>query len=201
MFKKKIIFLSVGILFVVATLVVTIAAWLTDTDSTDETEFTIGDVTFVFEGSLIETNDPIVPGQQLVAEDGINGIKLLNKSTVSTELRVLVTVTVDGITVTDLSSIFTTGSIGDGFSLASGWTLNEDGYWYYSVSGSSVITTSVKEIALLSSLKLDGSKVGNDYATKLLTIQFTFQAKQAEYVTWAELGSIDFDLGIQKPNN
>lgn len=194
MFKKKIIFLSVGILFVVATLVVAIAAWLTDTASTDETEFTIGDVTFVFDGSLIETNDPIVPGQQLVTE---GGIKLLNESTVSTELRVLVTVTVDGSPVTDLSSIFTTGSIGDGFSLASGWTLNGDGYWYYSVSGSSVITTSVEEIALLSSLKLDGSKVGNDYATKPLTIQFTFQAKQAEYVTWAELGEIDFDLGIK----
>lgn len=214
--NKKIILLGFGLLLVVTTLVVSIAAWLTDVDETPNTTFTIGNVEYSIVGDFI-ADGIIVPGQQLITttevSQGVNEvvIKLTNKSTVNSKIRLRIEVKVDDEAITTLaglSSIFTTGNPGGGFALPTDWKQNlvEELTWYYgaAVSGvdandlGAIILPSTKVIPVLNSLKLDGSKVGNDYAKKGLTIKFIFEAKQADYVTWEQLAtaSINFSTGI-----
>ena len=190
--KRKIIFLSIGLFLTLSALIISVAAWLTDTKESDDTSFTIGYVKYEFIGYFKDFTNPIVPGEELIASE----FKLRNSSTIATELRVLVTVKVNDVILTNPSTLFTTSSYGAGFSLADGWVFNE-GYWYYYVAGNdTVIAPTVTEIPFLSSLKLDGTKVSNNYANANIYIVFTFQAKQAAYVTWEDLGEIDFALGI-----
>lgn len=201
--NKKIIFLSLGLLLIVTTLVVSISAWLTDTDSTPETVFTIGDVEYELTGSFIGNTAPIVPGQQLIAEasGAVEPFKLTNSSTVKSEVRILVTLVVkdssDTIISLGLSDLFTTtGASGGGFALDTGWVFDTGYYYYKPDSESVVLPTTTTPFSFLSSLMLDGSKVGNAYSNYTITITLTFQAKQAEYVTWSDLGSINFTTGL-----
>src|SRR5690606_30346684 len=95
--NKKIIFLSLGLLLIVTTLVISIAAWLTDTEDTSPAIFTIGEIKYEFGGELktFTPLEPIVPGQELVKTT----IKLNNQSTVTSQIRVKITVIVnDGVT-------------------------------------------------------------------------------------------------------
>lgn len=196
--NKKIVFLSLGLLLIVTTLVVSIAAWLTDTGTTGDTTFTVGDVSYTLSGGFKETS-PIVPGHELVTTE----FALTNSSTVDSELRVKVDVTRkqgsnEPAEITDFSSIFSTEGIKPGahFSLAEGWTLNAgDNYWYYSIAESSVIAPNDQVISLLQTLMFDGYKVGNEYANDVFNFKLTFQAKQADYIDWSDLGTVDFELG------
>ena len=47
-----------------------------------------------------------------------------------------------------------------------------------------------------SEFKLNGYTVGNEHSGKTVTITITFYAKQAEYVTWDELGTVNFTTGL-----
>ena len=47
-----------------------------------------------------------------------------------------------------------------------------------------------------SGLKLNGNLVGNDHSGATVTVTVNFEAKQAEYVTWEQLASVDFEKGI-----
>src|SRR5690554_1984789 len=86
--NKKIIFLSLGLLLIVTTLVISIAAWLTDTDQAgNNTTFTVGKVEYTFTGAF-DDSDPIVPGAELVDTP----FELINSSTVSSEIRVTIKV-------------------------------------------------------------------------------------------------------------
>ena len=197
--NKKIVFLSLGLLLIVTTLVISISAWLTDVDETPDTTFTIGDVEYTIVGDFI-ADGIVVPGQELI--DG--NLSLTNSSTVTSELRVRVIVTrkeglADAAVVADLSSILTTdGSSGGNFVFAPGWEkhLSETNAWYYKPSGNPVIPNSGQSITVLSTLKFDGSKVGNSFSNNVFTIKFIFEAKQAEHVTWSELATYSFSSGL-----
>ena len=176
----------------------TISAWLTDTETTGETTFTIGKVVYTWSGSLkeFEENEHIVPGQELVYEP----FALTNASTVSSELRFKFTSTIDA-----------SPEIDD----ARGYLLTVfDGNWYYDVSDDYYyyrgdispvtedevekykIPANNQKLSVLTSLKLDGSKVGNDFRLLELTIEMVFEAKQSDYVTWQQLGTIIFSTGL-----
>lgn len=206
--NKKILFMSLGLLLIVSTLVVSISAWLTDTKQTPDTTFSVGDVKYTIVSDFI-ADGIIVPGQELIANTNevTVPISLTNSSTVNSELRVRVIVTKKEFggadpapVVTDLDSMFKT-SINGSFVLDSGWIKHatETNTWYYEVdTGDPVIPAGTQSFNVLSSLKLDGAKVGNDYVNDILTIKFIFEAKQAKYVTWDELASatIDFSTGL-----
>ena len=208
--NRKIIFLSLGLLLIVTTLVISISAWLTDTDEIDGSTFTVGDVSYTLNGNFIPSAI-VVPGQPLLAEE----FTLTNNSTVSSELRILVDYTfrkedannpgtwIDvevSSGLNGLLSISETPQESGGFSLHIDWKENLEGqpagYWYYSPSSGTEIPAESQNIPILSNLMLDGSKVGNTYSKHRLYIKFTFQAKQKEYVTWENLGSIDFSTGL-----
>lgn len=196
--NKKIIFLSLGLLLIVTTLVISIAAWLTDTDQAgNDTTFTVGKVEYTFTGAFIDDSDPIVPGAELVD----TSFGLTNSSTVSSEIRVTIKVESQKFgeveyTEEDPVDIFPIDDLDDLFD--ANWNYNA-GYWYYengSLNPNSVLPPNTHPTTLLTSLKLDGSYIGNSYQNALIKITFTFQAKQADYVTWEDLGSVDFTLGI-----
>lgn len=197
--NKKILFLSLGLLLVVTTLVVSIAAWLTDTVATDDTTFTIGDISYTLGGDFIE-DGIIVPGQELIDGDPVVPFTLTNNSTVTSELRVRVEVKLNETDFTDLNSIFTTnGFSGGNFVFATGWIKDDlNNHWYYKGAdlNTPIIPASNQKITLLSTLKLDGSKVGNSYSMGTINIKFTFEAKQSDYVTWEELTTINFSTGL-----
>lgn len=189
--KGKIIILSVLLLALVALTSTLIAAWLTDTKTTPPTEFTVGDVKFQWVSPTWATG-PIVPGQDLIPDSGtpdMNRLYLTNTSTVKTQLRVKVTaiVTLSGqSTGTDAIDLLYN------FSLMDGWTFNQsENTWYYN----SVINPQTS-VDVINTLVLDGAKVGNTYSQATLKVSFLFEAKQAEYVTWEQLGQIDFETGL-----
>lgn len=198
--NKKIIFLSLGLLLIVTTLVISIAAWLTDTDQAgNDTTFTVGKVEYKFTGAFNNDSNPIVPGAELVDTP----FGLTNSSTVSSEIRVTIKVESKKYDEVEYKEenpvyIFPIANLDDLF--AANWNYNyNDGYWYYeygSPNPNSVLPPNTHPTTLLTSLKLDGSYIGNSYQNALIKITFTFQAKQADYVTWEDLGSVDFTLGI-----
>jgi hypothetical protein len=176
----------------------TISAWLTDTKTTGKTTFTIGQVVYTWSGSLKEfdENEHIVPGQELVDEP----FALTNASTVSSELRFKFTSTINADPViTDAREYLLTAFDED-------WYYNtSDDYYYYRGDISPVTEDEVEkykipandqELSVLTSLKLDGSKVGNDFRLLNLTIEMVFEAKQSDYVTWQQLGTIHFSTGL-----
>lgn len=210
--NKKIILMSLGLLLIVATLVVSISSWLTDTKQTPDTTFSVGDVKYTIVSDFI-ADGIIVPGQELIANTSEVAvpIKLTNSSTVTTHLRVRVIVTkkekgaVDPAPIVeDLNSIFTTSTeSGGNFVLATNWKkhVTESNTWYYEVvAGDPIIPAGTQTLDVVSSLKLDGSKVGNNYVNDVITIKFIFEAKQSKYVTWEELATatIDFSTGLTK---
>ena len=176
----------------------TISAWLTDTKTTGETTFTIGKVVYTWSGSLIEVeeNEHIVPGQELVKEEFI----LTNASTVSSELRFKFTSTINAVPeITDAREYLLTAFDEDWYYNAS------DDYYYYRgditpVTEDEVVKYKIsadnQELSVLTSLKLDGSKVGNEFRLLNLTIEMVFEAKQSDYVTWQQLGTINFSTGL-----
>lgn len=203
--KKKglIIILSLVLVGIIATSIPIIRAWLTDTEKTPDVSFTVGDVEFAFGGKFISDVDVIVPGQDLISSP----FTLTNESNVGTELRFFIAITyldnIDGVdTTVDAFDL----AIVDIDSTNNKWVLS-DGYYYYRETGVVDSTSEVGKhiitkdkatsgIEVLSSIKLDGAKVGNSFTGKVFSIVITFEAKQSQYVTWAEMGSIDFTAGI-----
>ncbi|MDD4212271.1 MAG: hypothetical protein PHY42_02600 [Bacilli bacterium] len=185
--KKSIYLVIIMLLGVVGLTTYAVTAWLTDTDTSGPQTFTVGDVEFALSGAAT-TVTPVVPGQELVATK----YTLTNASTVSTELRVKITI------VTSYPSVDEDAKSLVLMTLGSNWGTETDGYYYYSVSSNPIIVAGTQALDFLTSLKLDGSKVGNPYTAATFTVTIMFEAKQADYVTWTELGSasIDFTTGI-----
>jgi hypothetical protein len=193
--KQRIIILMILILALVAATSALITAWLTDTKQTGPTTFTVGDIEFEWEGA-ITTSQPIVPGQELIA----SAYQLVNTSTVTSQLRVIFTITasLDETPLTNPEQYFISTN------LAAGWVYNStDEMWYYASFVDEVLTPTTipiptegnDTIPVLTTLKLDGTKAGNDISNYEFTITFVFQAKQNDYVTWADLGSATFNFG------
>ncbi|HEY8395364.1 MAG TPA: hypothetical protein VIK96_01145 [Bacilli bacterium] len=185
--KGRVVILIVLLFAMIAVTSTLIAAWLTDKKSTSSTTFTVGDVEFTWNGAMIPTTNPIVPGQNLIQTP----FYLANTSTVTSQLRVqiLATYKLEGSSESvDAIPLF------KDLSLMTGWTLSEDGKWYHDAD----IATTDTTIDVIDTLVLDGSKVGNTFSKASFTVQFVFEAKQKEYVTWEELGTavIDFSTGI-----
>lgn len=198
--KKSVYLVIIMLLGVVGLTAYAVTAWLTDTDTTGPSTFTVGDVEYSWSGELV-TSTHVVPGQELVdvndADTDEEGIfQLTNASNVASELRVKITaVTNYPAADTDALGLLT-------LVLGSNWALNSDGYYYYIVTGSPdnpIIAAGAQVLPVLISLKLDGSKVGNDYTGATFTLTLMFEAKQAAYVTWEQLGTanIDFSTGLE----
>ena len=200
--KKILILGSLIVVMVVAlTFVVTrIGAWLTDTDQTEDVTLQVGQVVYNASGldDFVDSeNAPFVPGQNLVAN---NGLELVNASTVLSELRFSYTITYvkEDTTTGDAldENLFSTITWAAGWAAGTGGVNDPTGYFYLSVNGNQQIaSTYTTAIKVIEELVLNGHTVGNDFANAVFTINFVFQAKQAEHLTWQDAGTFAVDFG------
>lgn len=155
-----------------------VSAWLTDTAS-NEVKLTVGKVDYTMSVAGTDST-PIVPGQSL-----LKAFTIANNSTVSSNFRFKVEVSTEGSLTDPLTIVYDTVN----------WTLDADGYYYYggkdlTESTNDDIATTTKSLnAPVTSITLNGSTTDNSYAEKTITITFTFEAKQAEYVNWTGVTS------------
>ena len=198
--KKLIVFLVVCIVVLLGTATGITFAWLTSTGS-GTIEYTVGDVSYTVTGEVAQ-NTIIVPGQNLE-----NSFKITNNSNVATNLRVSISVDVKGWTIGEVGTA-TNPNTKDHIVVSAnttGWELvteNNVMYFYYGSKNST--NDGAEDLAAgvsptpfpFSEFKLNGYVVGNADSGKTIKITITFYAKQADYVTWAELGSFDFTTGL-----
>ena len=188
--KKKIIVLCGVLIFALLGFIGTTVAWLTST-GTKETTVTVGEVSYTITGDFVATGI-VVPGQPLLSST----VTLTNNSTVKSQLRVLIDVKTEA-TENKLTEkhllLETTGNWGTPVDA----TIDSEAVQYYYYKGEEGIIDAGAVIdSFLSSLKFDGTKVGNAHAGQEVTITITFQAKQAEYVSWNDLTSYSFKTGL-----
>src|SRR5690606_18132690 len=183
---KKIIFLISGLVIMLGLATAGILAWLTAEDTTPTKTFVVGEVKYTWDEGTFNQN-PVVPGQNVVTKS----FQLLNESNVNSELRFSISITygednLDGSSYVDLT-------------FGPNWVF-DSGYYYYrsgsAVDGKYPITPATTTIPVLTGLVLKGNLVGNSFANTEFTISITFQAKQNDFVTWEELGSVNFTTGI-----
>lgn len=186
--KKMILLLIllVGVIFYTTSM---ISAWLTSTDKTNPIELTVGKVKYQWSGKTT-SNVPIVPGQELIEE----AFKLKNDSNIKTQLRFEITVEYsnDGSVwndITNQSNMFV-------LTIDSMWIKEDEHYYYNGKEG--IIDALDQMIDVLTSFNLNGAVIGNAYSNQLFRITLEFEAKQAEYVSWDQLGiaNIDFNTGL-----
>ena len=198
--KKLIVFLVVCIVVLLGTATGITFAWLTSTGS-GTIEYTVGDVSYTVTGEVAQ-NTTIVPGQNLE-----NSFKITNNSNVATNLRVSISVDVAGWTIGEVGTQ-DAPNVTDHIVVSAnttGWELvteNNVMYFYYGSKnstndGAEDLAAGVSPTTFpFSEFKLNGYVVGNADSGKTIKITITFYAKQADYVTWAELGSFDFTTGL-----
>lgn len=162
-----------------------ILAWLTDTQTTPAQTFTVGEVSYTWTSGSFALS-PVVPGQNIIATP----YNLINTSNVDSELRMDITITYGAAMDATNLVIYT---------LDNNWELEGDGFFYYragtEVDGKYPIAP-FTNIDVITGLSLDGSLVGNDFSNVEFTVTMTFYAKQSDFVTWAQLGSINFTTGL-----
>ena len=201
--KKLIVFLSIALIIIFAAATGITYAWLTSTGNAT-IEYTVGDVSYTVTGN-VQGNTTVVPGENLT-----NTFTITNNSNVTTNLRVAISTTYNGWTIGEVGDANTPNKT-DQILVAvneSGWeSVEENGvlYFYYGQkadtgegqTGPEDLGANTNPSSFpFSEFRLNGYTVGNEHSGKTVTITITFYAKQADYVTWDELGSVNFTTGL-----
>lgn len=208
--NKKNLLLVILLLVVVAVASASTFAWLTDTDTAGSIDYTVGEVSYEI-SKLNAAESAIVPGQVL------GSVSIINKSNVLTNLRISLSVTVSGV-AEGVNKNWSVGADAENDEIllksaidTSIWVFDSTTNYYYYGQVGSATTTGAEDIAvaeeegtqltaLLDTMTLNGGLIGNEYAGATITVVVTFEAKQADYVEWSEMGNIDFTTGIKKAN-
>ena len=194
--KRKLTLVLSGFTFLLTltALITVLYAYYFDLEATEPIEFVVGEVSFLYQGDLKE--NLVVPGENLATTP----VSLSNQSSISTELRMKIEVTSSVLGLMSIDDIF----IHD---LNTAWVLDVDGYYYYrgpetdtSEVGKYKILTTTTSIQVITAIELDGYVIRNEHDGQTITVKFTFQAKQADYVNWATLGSQNYDFTTGQSN-
>lgn len=166
-------------------------AWLTDTGSSDEIHYKVGNVDYTIAVTQ-PTNNLVVPGDILTP-----AFEIKNASTVKTNLRVRIVV--ESNPTLTVGTQLTVG-------LNDSWVKIEEtkndvtvvNYYYGGKTGDTSVIAAVAENAEpvtitspIKELKIDGPTVNNNYSGTTITIQIIFEAKQADNVTWDEIATFE----------
>lgn len=198
--KKIVLVLSLILLVLIGAFTTITYAWLTSTGSSDSIDYKVGNIDYTITGPAVEENTFVVPGQTIASD-----FTIVNKSNIDTNLKVQFTVTVDVTSAKNpqAASTFTIGDSDDDhllLTLNSDWVLGDDGFLYFGAIDvetlEDVIAANTNPSSPIVGLKLNGDLIGNDYSGAVITIEATFYAKQDAYVTWENLGSINWSTGI-----
>ena len=196
--KQSTILLLLTALFILVVSIATITyAWFVEVKRTGAVYFKTGEVVYLitddcFKNKLID-DQIIVPGQDLVENDPIY---ILNESTLSSNLRVRGYVTINGVKY-DLNNS-STDEIIEVFDAL--WEYDTTSKCWYAKENNTektfdAVTVSStgknnETINLITSIKLNGNKIGNAVESKDVSITLMFQGKQANYAEWVDLGEL-----------
>lgn len=185
--KKKIIVLCGVMIFALLGFIGTTVAWLTST-GTEEQTVEVGQIKFAITNLVAET-EKIVPGDSLFEGE----ITFENTSNVDSQLRFKIDMACDPVLDLDISYFKAFSSVN--------WKSYEgEDYYYYGgkeVGEGVVLPGNSVSTDFFTNLKLDGTKIGNDYQGAKITFTITFEAKQSDNVTWVEIADFDFETGLQ----
>ncbi len=179
-------------------------AWFSAGDKKIQT-LAAGDLSYTVEGELKAPDGrKVLPGDVVTPE---GGLKVTNESNIDSNLRVRI-----ALSYTDADGKaydqFFTGSDDDYIKVTfanENWVLNGD-YFYYYPGGKSETDTIDSEsaripaateennvIPFISSIEFSGEKIDDHtiFSGKVITLTVTFQSKQADYVNWTNLGTIE----------
>lgn len=199
--KKIILGLSVLLVALFALIGGASYAWLTSTGAGDSNTYKVGEVKF--EITATETTGLVVPGQPL-----FSNVSITNTSSVTSHLRVSFSVSAKAANGDNLDWSIGSDAANDEILIdataVSGWekqTETREGVavelFYYGTKAEPTNIAANGAVTLnFSGLKLNGNLVGNDHSGATVIVTVNFEAKQAEYVTWEQLASVDFEKGI-----
>lgn len=194
--RKRIIILSVAsIFFILASLGffgITFG-WFSHQRTITTHNIGVGDLLFVQSGSFIETQDPIVPGQELV----LSPFTLNNQSTISSQIRMQITyskVSVENEIKTNQTTVYRALESDHIQVVMNENFVYQNDYFYYG-SYEFAIEPNSGILSFITNLSYDGSVVGIDYTNEPIQIVITIQVKQSDHVVWTDLTSYDFQTG------
>lgn len=219
--NRRLLLLIVALNLCIIVLAVVTFAWFVEVKRTNTIIFRAGEVDYRFENTeiqdaFIDNSLVIVPGQELLKEDGLI---ISNHSTIMTQvrLRIIIRYTLhdlvtneesDGICeLTDANNLALIGEMNEVFEEGIkkyGWVYQTDedqGHWYYQIFEDDVGTNNIflvpedknngERIGVLTSLKLNGNVLGNMVEAENVVVTIYVQGKQANYVDWESLGYIN----------
>ena len=164
--------------------------WFVSVKRTGSVYFKTGEVKYVMTDDSFKNNfynkSYIVPGEELLKSN----IYIINKSTISSNLRVKIEVEVNGTKyIVDNNNKFIIAELVDTWIYD---TTDDTQCWYYTVNNSQVIENLANStnLDILESIKLNGNAFGTSIEKKKVKITLYFQGKQSNYATWEDLGSI-----------
>ena len=188
--KYKTLILLLILCMVVCIFAGTTYAWFVKVKRTGAVYFKTGEVKYMMTDESFENNfydkSYIVPGEELLKSK----IYIINKSTISSNLRVKIEVEVNGTKyIVDNNNQYIIAELFDT------WTYDTTGNtqcWYYTVNNSQIIENLANStnLDIIESIKLNGNAFGTSIENKKVKITLYFQGKQSNYATWEDLGSI-----------
>lgn len=177
--NKKVIFgLSLVLVALFAIIAGSTFAWLTDKGESDKITYTVGEVDYEITVTPAASNK-VVPGDTIAPTFNIE-----NKSNVATNLRIQLTIEgASGMTIgeEDTNHLILT--------LNANW-IKDGNYYYYKSNDKDTGSIALDEVisSPISSLVINGEKVGNEFATKTINIKVLWEVKQAAHVDWDAAG-------------
>lgn len=151
-----------------------------------------GNIGMVLEGDF-NTTDLILPEESNLLSEG--GISISNTSLVDTEVRIKVAYTYFDENGTLCDVDYAGENTEFVVEAASGWTFNSDGYFYYETPLLAVTDSASEPIQIFSALYYSGENsefsADNYDSTTDFKVTLTFQAKQAKYAEWSDIGTFE----------
>ena len=181
--------------------------------------FKSGNLGYTLVGYFADNTDKIEPLKNLIKKD--KSFYLINNSSVDTQVRVKVSYTyfdAQGNRLKELSSFVSTTDNSAPFvvELATDsdsktyWTYNEaDGYFYYDDPATEGGEDAIKGLAedvtqqiipLFSAMYYSGEYSdlpSSSFGTDNFVVKLSFQAKQAEYISWNDIDTDNFDFEFE----
>ena len=211
--KYKTLILLLILCMVVCIFAGTTYAWFVKVKRTGAVYFKTGEVEYSIDYNEFENNftdDKIVlPGDDLIKQDKV--VYIENLSSISSSLRIVIEVKIKDVSYF-LGDPKKNQLKYEMCSLENEYFWKYDsGYWYYTLykkennqivldkNGNPITTETippvnatgiVEQINIIQSIVLDGNYFDNGFASNDIMIVIHFQAKQADYANWDDIGAI-----------
>lgn len=176
--KNVLIIITSVIIIVISITTITYAAFLIQANK-GPLDFTVGKLSYEITGELSNDNY-IYPGINLVEDPFV----IHNKSTIKSEVRIKIDFYINN-TLLDKELY---NDYFDSFTVGSNWNLNEN-YYYLQVNDDFIIAKETTNIIIFEEIIFNGYKINNDFKEMSFNLKLTLEAKQADHVSWQDLGS------------